>query len=167
MARSVRAGGVECEGESYFDTLTLKLGEKAEGFLRAASDKGYNLRLLTDGRIGIAFDETTTDQDVDNLLGCLGCDPGSTEKGPEGIPEALVRRSSYLGNEVFSLYHSETEMMRYLRRLEGKDLALNESMISLGSCTMKLNGTTEMIPVTWHEVSKIHPFVPKNQVSGY
>ena len=167
MARALRAGGVELEGESYFDTLTLKLGEKADGFLRAASDKGYNLRLLAEGRIGIAFDETTTDQDVDNLLGCLECDADVTEKGQEGIPDALVRRSSYLSNEVFSLYHSETEMMRYLRRLEGKDLALNESMISLGSCTMKLNAASEMMPVTWPEVGLIHPFAPEVQTAGY
>ena len=167
MAWSLRAGGIEREGESYFDTLTLKLEEKAEGFLRSASDKGYNLRLLTGGRVSIAFDETTTDQDVDTLLGCLECDVDLAEEGQEGMPAALVRTSSYLSNEVFSLYHSETEMMRYLRRLEGKDLALNESMISLGSCTMKLNAASEMMPVTWPEVGLIHPFAPEAQTIGY
>ena len=165
MARGLREGGVVCKGDSFFDTLTLDLGEKAEEFVSAAAEKGYNLRLLDDGRVGIAFDETATGEDPGNLLGCLGLEEAEGEEA--GIPDTLVRRTSYLRNEVFSLYHSETEMMRYLRRLEGKDLALNESMISLGSCTMKLNAASEMMPVTWPEVGAIHPFAPEAQTVGY
>ena len=165
MARALGEGGIECESDSFFDTLTLKLGEKAEEYVEAAAEEGYNLRLLDNGRVGVSFDETATSEDLGNLLGCLGLD--EEERGEGGIPDKLVRRSPYLRNEVFSLYHSETEMMRYLRRLEGKDLALNESMISLGSCTMKLNAASEMMPVTWPEVGTIHPFAPEAQTVGY
>ncbi|MEC8942694.1 MAG: glycine dehydrogenase (aminomethyl-transferring), partial [Verrucomicrobiota bacterium] len=165
MAHSLSEGGISCEGDSFFDTLTLDLGEKAEEFVSAAAEKGYNLRLLDDRRVGIAFDETATEEDLGNLLGCLGLEEAKGEEA--GIQDPLVRRTSYLRNAVFSLYHSETEMMRYLRRLEGKDLALNESMISLGSCTMKLNAASEMMPVTWPEVGAIHPFAPEAQTVGY
>ena len=104
-------------------------------------------------------------REVESDLGCLGVAMDSGEE--QGVPEHLIRSSSFLENEVFNIYHSETEMMRYLRRLEGKDLALNESMIALGSCTMKLNAASEMVPVTWPEVGSIHPFAPEEQTGGY
>ena len=167
LSEALRQGGVELEGggETFFDTLTLVLGDRAEGFVAAAAAQGYNLRLFDDGRVGIALDETAGDEDVVALLRCL--ELTESEDAAVGIPSEMARGSSFLTNEVFSLYHSETEMMRYLRRLEGKDLALNESMISLGSCTMKLNAASEMMPVTWPEVGAIHPFAPKEQTSGY
>jgi glycine dehydrogenase len=162
---ALRKGGVEVAGETFFDTVTLQLGEKAEAFVKAAEGRGYNLRSLDGGRVGVAFDETANEEDVRILLECLG--QASDDEAVMEIPDTLERRSGFLTNKVFSLYHSETEMMRYLRRLEGKDLALNESMISLGSCTMKLNAVSEMMPVTWPEVGTIHPFAPESQTSGY
>jgi glycine dehydrogenase len=162
---ALRKGGVEVAGETIFDTVTLQLGEKAEAFVKAAEGRGYNLRSLDGGRVGVAFDETANEEDVRILLECLGL--ASDDEAVMEIPDTLERRSGFLTNKVFSLYHSETEMMRYLRRLEGKDLALNESMISLGSCTMKLNAASEMMPVTWPEVGTIHPFAPESQTSGY
>ncbi|NIP94669.1 MAG: glycine dehydrogenase (aminomethyl-transferring), partial [Akkermansiaceae bacterium] len=155
LVDGLRKAGVEPEGEHFFDTITITLEGRAEEFLRAAEDRGYNLRSLDGGRIGIALDETATTDDVNALLQCLELVPG--DGTAEGIPAGMRRQSTFLDEEVFHRYHSETEMMRYLRRLEGKDLALNESMISLGSCTMKLNAASEMIPVTWAEVGTIHP----------
>ncbi len=165
LVEGLRKGGVDLEGESFFDTITLRLGERAEAFVKAAQEQGYNLRTLDDGSVGIALDETATDEDVTALLACLSLT--ASDQAVKGIPDALERKSGFLTNPVFSLYHSETEMMRYLRRLEGRDLALNESMISLGSCTMKLNAASEMMPVTWPEVSAIHPFAPESQTVGY
>ncbi len=165
FGHALRKGGVEIAGEPFFDTVTLQLGEKAEAFVMAAEGRGYNLRSLDGDRVGVAFDETANEEDVRVLLECLG--QSSDDEAVIEIPDALERRSGFLTNKVFSLYHSETEMMRYLRRLEGKDLALNESMISLGSCTMKLNAVSEMMPVTWPEVGAIHPFAPESQTSGY
>lgn len=164
LVGSLRASGVDVEGESFFDSVAIQLGDQRDRFVEKATKRGYNLRLFADGRVGIAFDETTIDEDVDTLLECLDI---SAAEAVEGIPSGLQRQSAYLSNQVFHRYHSETEMMRYLRRLEGKDLALNESMISLGSCTMKLNAASEMMPVTWPEVGAIHPFAPPEQTEGY
>ena len=165
MARSLKQSGFNFSGSGFFDTLTVDLGEQAGEFVEAAASKGYNLRLVSAGQVGIALDETVTLREVEDILGCLGVAMESGEE--QGVPEHLVRTSSFLENEVFNIYHSETEMMRYLRRLEGKDLALNESMIALGSCTMKLNAASEMMPVTWPEVGSIHPFAPEEQTAGY
>ena len=165
MASSLKRSGFHCVGSSFFDTLTVELGEKAGEFVEAAASKGYNLRLVSARQVGITLDETVTFREVDEVLGCLGVVMESEEE--QGLPEGLARSSSFLDHEVFNLYHSETEMMRYLRRLEGKDLALNESMIALGSCTMKLNAASEMMPVTWPEVGSIHPFAPAEQTGGY
>ena len=118
MAQALSGSGIGYEGESFFDTLTIEVGEKAGEFVAEAAEKGYNLRLLDDRRVGIAFDETATEEDLGILLGCLGLEEAQGEKA--GIPEGLARRTPFLQNEVFNLYHSETEMMRYLRRLEGK-----------------------------------------------
>jgi glycine dehydrogenase len=141
------------------------LNERADGVIAAAVRRGYNLRRVDEARVGIALDETATETDLEALLECFG--GAAVGEAAEGIPESMRRSSAFLTNEVFSKYHCETEMMRYLRRLEGKDLALNESMISLGSCTMKLNAAAEMMPVTWPEVSAVHPFAPEAQTVGY
>lgn len=165
LARSLKISGVKCTGSGFFDTLTLEVGDKAEDLVEAAASKGYNLRLVGSGRVGIALDETVSEEEVKEVLGCLGIELGDEEE--QGLPQDLIRVSPFMDNEVFNLYHSETEMMRYMRRLEGKDLALNESMIALGSCTMKLNAAAEMVPVTWPEVGSIHPFAPAEQTRGY
>ncbi len=165
LVTALREGGIPCSGDHYFDTVTFTLEGNGAEFVRKAQEKGYNLRFFRDGRVGISLDETAGEEDVLALLKCLGLAEGEDAGG--GIPPELSRRTPFLESEVFHLYHSETEMMRYLRRLEGKDLALNESMIALGSCTMKLNAAAEMMPVTWPEVGAIHPFAPGGQTEGY
>ncbi len=145
---------------SYFDTLTV---EADPTVLQKAREAGYNLRDLGDGRVGIALDETTTEADVEALAAVFGVQPAPPS---EAVP-VLSRVSEFMTQEVFHAYRSETEMMRYLHRLEARDLALNESMIPLGSCTMKLNAAAEMMPVSWPEVAHLHPFAPLDQSEGY
>jgi glycine dehydrogenase len=164
VAAGLKAAGVEVENESFFDTLTVQVAGKAEAVMAAARKAGYNLRSVDGDRVGISLDETIGAADVPALLQCFG----AAEAGElDGTPAGLERTSGFLKHAVFNSYHSETEMLRYLRRLETKDLALNESMIPLGSCTMKLNAAAEMMPVTWPEVGAIHPFVPAAQAKGY
>ncbi|MFI5281486.1 MAG: aminomethyl-transferring glycine dehydrogenase subunit GcvPB, partial [Gemmatimonadales bacterium] len=136
----------------------------------AARAKGINLRALSATRIGVALDETVDNDDLTDLVGvfALGKDvPALRADAPPAIPAALRRASAYLTHPVFSRCHAETEMLRYLKRLEDKDLSLTSAMIPLGSCTLKLNATTEMIPVTWPEFGGIHPFAPRDQAAGY
>ena len=164
LAAGLKAGGVQIENETFFDTLTIKSGEQTDALVAAAREAGYNIRRTDDSRVGVSLDEAATEGDVKALLSCLG--GGSAGEVPE-IDPGRRRTSAILQNEVFNAYHSETEMLRYLHRLEVKDLALNESMIPLGSCTMKLNAAAEMMPVTWPEVSAMHPFAPADQTEGY
>ena len=133
---------------------------------------GYNLRRMTGCRIGVSLDECATKEDVVALLDVFGVKPKPDlfaigAKAPLRLPEELRRTSGYLSHPVFRKYQSEAEMVRYLRKLQQKDIALDRSMIPLGSCTMKLNATTEMIPITWSEFSDVHPFVPLDQVKGF
>ncbi|WP_013322173.1 aminomethyl-transferring glycine dehydrogenase [Gloeothece verrucosa] len=163
------------ESEPFFDTLHVRVGEqKAKTMIETAQKHHINLRFLDDAAVGISLDETTTLQDVIQLWQIFaGQDelPFTVEEIAKSakfeFPEALKRTSDYLTDPVFNKYHSETELLRYLHQLESKDLALNTSMIPLGSCTMKLNATAEMIPVTWPEFGKLHPFVPLSQGEGY
>ncbi|GLX81485.1 aminomethyl-transferring glycine dehydrogenase [Thalassotalea eurytherma] len=161
---------------NYFDTLTFNVDNKDEIVARAlASD--MNLRSDVEGQISVSIDETTTREDIavlfDVLLGeghgldVAALDTKIVECGHSSIPAELQRQSTFLTHEVFNSYHSETEMLRYIKKLENKDLALNHSMISLGSCTMKLNATAQMIPVSWPEFAHMHPFAPINQAQGY
>ena len=150
---------------SFFDTVTL-YSVDAQSILKAALQKGYNLNLRDDSTISIALDETCGDNDVVELLACLGSDAGSINTDT-GLSEQWLRSDTYMSQEVFHHFHSETEMMRYLRRLADKDIALDRSMIALGSCTMKLNAASEMTPVTWPEFGAIHPFAPQDQTKGY
>jgi len=166
--------GIGLENDSFFDTLTLSVPGRAEMYLAKAREAGINLRLAGPGRLGISLDETTSREDVQKLLEIFagfGAEvPQVAEldgKAKQGIPAALARSSKYLTHPVFNLYHAETEMLRYLRRLQAKDIALDRSMIPLGSCTMKLNATTEMQAITWPEFAEIHPFAPLDQVQGY
>ncbi len=144
---------------TYFDTVVV---DGAEGVISRAEEAGYHLRDFGNGRVGISFDETTTEDDARAVAKLFG-----VELGTEIDEVLLPRESGYLEQDAFHSYRSETEMMRYLHRLEARDLALNESMIPLGSCTMKLNAAAEMMPVSWPEVSLMHPFVPQEFSVGY
>ena len=174
LATGLERLGVKMENETFFDTLTLSVPGRAEMLLARSREAGINLRRVAAGRIGISLDETTSREDVQKLLDIFA---GFGVEAPQvseldgtarqGIPQALRRTSDYLTHPVFNLYHGETEMLRYLRRLQAKDVALDRSMIALGSCTMKLNATTEMQAVSWPEFAEIHPFAPLDQVQGY
>ena len=161
LAISLEKAGYEVVHEYFFDTIRFK----ADGWNDKAKNLELNLRDHGDGTVGISLDETTTEDHLDELLSVFKA-PKIEETG-KTIPSDLDRESPYLDHLVFHSYHSETEMLRYLHRLETKDLSLNTSMIPLGSCTMKLNATTEMEAITWNEFSNIHPFAPNNQTEGY
>jgi len=161
LAKSLEKAGYEVVHEYFFDTIRFK----ADGWNDKAKNLELNLRDHGDGTVGVSLDETTTEDHLDELLSVFKA-PKIDETG-NTIPSDLDRKSSYLDHLVFHSYHSETEMLRYLHRLETKDLSLNTSMIPLGSCTMKLNATTEMEAITWNEFSNIHPFAPNNQTDGY
>ncbi|MCH2185354.1 aminomethyl-transferring glycine dehydrogenase, partial [Myxococcota bacterium] len=187
LARGLRKLGHEVLQEGYFDTITIRPCDRtAEEILATAWERGINLRpwyragadgtRSLDHRIGIAFDETTTPQDVMDVIACfeVGIDSGTSQadvfaeaEEMPGIPQSLQRKDGYLEHPVFQAHQSETGMLRYLHRLEAKDLSLNTSMIPLGSCTMKLNPTTSMVPVTWPEFGRMHPYAPPDQCLGY
>lgn len=158
--------GVKQLNTNYFDTL--KVTADAGKIKPQAEKQGINFRYFADGSIGISIDETTSAQDVNDILKIFGATSSAPAKeGKINWPASLVRTSSFLTHPVFNTHHSEHEMLRYIKRLENKDLSMVHSMISLGSCTMKLNATTEMIPVTWPELGQIHPFAPADQTEGY
>ena len=158
------AGGVNVLNDTWFDTLTVEVGD-ADGVLADARERGMNLRPVSEGAVGVSIDETTTDDDIDTLCDLFGV--GSTGAGAQGIPTKSSRTTSFLQHPTFVRYRSETEMLRYLRRLQDKDIALDRSMIPLGSCTMKLNASAEMVPITWPEFTNMHPYVPLDQAEGY
>ncbi len=167
-AASLKQAGYEVIGESYFDTLTVVVPGKADEVIAAAVEQGVNLRRIDADHVVIACDETMGLADVMLVLKSFGVEKAQTLEGDENSWQAChARRSDFCTAPVFNSYHSETEMLRYISRLEQKDLALNESMIALGSCTMKLNATSEMMPLSWPEVANIHPFVPDDQTLGY
>jgi glycine dehydrogenase len=171
-AKALTALGLQQNNANYFDTLHIS-GVDATAVKAAAEKAEINLRYFANGTIGIAIDETTTLADVQALVklfeGITGKSAGTIAPAENAlaIPASLQRTSAYLTHPVFNTHHSESQMMRYIKSLENKDLSLNTSMISLGSCTMKLNAATEMIPVSWPEFGGLHPFVPVNQTEGY
>ncbi|PKH22563.1 glycine dehydrogenase (aminomethyl-transferring) [Enterobacterales bacterium CwR94] len=174
LATGLQQQGVTLRFNSWFDTLTVEVADKAAVIARAQSF-GVNLRTDVLNGVGITLDETTQRDDVEALFAILlgdnhGLDvdvlDARSAKG-EAIPAGVQRHSAFLTHPVFNRYHSETEMMRYMHSLEKKDLALNQAMIPLGSCTMKLNAAAEMIPITWPEFAELHPFCPAEQASGY
>ena len=174
LAAGLFAKGLKRVNAHFFDTLTLEVGAQQAAILERARAARYNLRIVGEDRLGVSLDETCNAETVATLFDIfLGAGHGLSiavlDAGDlsDGIPGTLQRRSGYLGHPVFNRHHSETEMLRYLRQLEGKDLALNQAMIPLGSCTMKLNATSEMIPITWPEFANLHPFVPREQAEGY
>ena len=171
LARGLEAAGHEMVHRDFFDTLRVRPAKGAEAVLGAAREARMNLRDFGDGTIGVALDETVTPADLDDLLAVFGAGGSAAELAasfePAGYPAHIVRCSPFLTHPVFNSYHSETEMLRYIHRLESRDLSLNTSMIALGSCTMKLNATTQMTPVTWPEFGGLHPFAPVEQARGY
>ncbi|WP_140635995.1 aminomethyl-transferring glycine dehydrogenase [Methylibium rhizosphaerae] len=165
--------GAKVANETAFDTVLVDCGAQAAMRLQAARDTGRNLRDAGNGRVGISLDETTTRADLEALWTLFADGKplpawAAYEKGVTPLlPTELKRTSAYLSHPVFNTHHSETEMLRYIRSLSDKDLALDRSMIPLGSCTMKLNATSEMIPITWPEFAHVHPFAPREQLAGY
>ncbi|MFJ9567489.1 aminomethyl-transferring glycine dehydrogenase [Streptomyces fuscichromogenes] len=170
LAAGLRAGGVEIVHGAYFDTLTARVPGKAAEIVAAARQGGVNLRLVDADHVSMACDETTTRGQLAAVWTAFGVE-GDVETldavAEDTLPEALLRTDGYLGHPVFQQYRSETAMLRYLRRLADRDYALDRGMIPLGSCTMKLNATTEMEPVTWPEFGGLHPFAPAEQAQGY
>jgi glycine dehydrogenase len=174
LAQGLEQLGHTLTSDTAFDTVTVKAGGQAQALVKRALDAGMNLRLSWGEYVGIALDETTTREDIEALWKVFAA-PGQAlpslagfEKGVEPrIPAELRRTSTFLTHPVFNTHHSETGMLRYIRSLSDKDLALDRSMIPLGSCTMKLNATSEMIPITWPEFANIHPFAPADQRQGY
>ena len=156
--------GLAVRHAEFFDTVAIEAGPRADALMQAAVEAGFNWRRLDATGVGIALDETVARADLDRLAAVLGGELGGAAPS---IPASLIRGSAYLGQAVFSAHHAEHEMLRYLKRLEDRDVALNRSMIPLGSCTMKLNATAEMIPVTLPGFADMHPFAPANQTVGY
>ncbi|MBS1682676.1 MAG: aminomethyl-transferring glycine dehydrogenase [Bacteroidetes bacterium] len=174
LSAGVEALGLKQQNENYFDTLKIS-GADSSKLKTLAENNRMNFRYFGDGTIGISVDETTSHSDVKNILSVFAqaCGKSSTNQNDQNgmfelsWPSSLIRQSQVLTHPVFNSHHSEHEMLRYIKRLENKDLSMVHSMISLGSCTMKLNATTEMIPVTWPELGQMHPFAPSNQTEGY
>ena len=172
FADAARSSGFTPRHDAFFDTVTLECGSRAEALMQAALARGFNLRRVNETDVAVAMDETVTRTDLDALFSALaeasgGPVPAVMPRAPASIPASLARAGSFLRQAVFNTHHAEHEMLRYLKRLEDKDVALNRSMIPLGSCTMKLNATAEMIPVTIPGFGAIHPFAPADQAQGY
>jgi glycine dehydrogenase len=167
LAASLQQAGYTLANATYFDTLTIAT-DRASALHASAVEHGVNLRKVDAGHVGVSLDETTTREDIALLCTIFGAAAADFDAiGDDAFPAKLARTSDYLTHPTFHRYHSEHEMLRYLRSLADKDLALDRTMIPLGSCTMKLNATSEMIPVTWPEFSNIHPFAPDAQTVGY
>jgi glycine dehydrogenase len=169
LAASLAAGGIDIVDSVFFDTLTVRVPGHADEVIAEALSRGINLRRVDADVVGITVDETTTDGDLDQVVAAFGVAlaPVETDAATTGLPEPLRRTTPYLSHPIFHDYLSETEMLRYLRRLSDRDLALDRTMIPLGSCTMKLNATAEMEPITWPGFAGIHPFAPLDQAEGY
>ncbi|WP_110183472.1 aminomethyl-transferring glycine dehydrogenase [Nocardioides solisilvae] len=170
LAASLRAAGVELEHEEFFDTLTVRVPGGARDVVARARDLGVHLRLVDDDRVGISTSETTTESTLGKVRQAFGLGPEQAHGDSDGVdalPESLRRTTPYLTHEVFSTHRSETQMLRYLRRLSARDYALDRGMIPLGSCTMKLNATAEMEPISLPGFADLHPFAPAEDAAGY
>jgi glycine dehydrogenase len=175
LAEGARRLGYTVAHEVFFDTVRIEVGSRAATVIGAARDRGINLRRYDETSIVVALDETAGAEDLAGILHALNrgsAVPFTVEELADAVverpfPAPFARTSGYLAHPVFNRYHSETEMLRYIRRLEQRDLSLTHSMIALGSCTMKLNATAEMFPISWPEFAKIHPFAPVEQTKGY
>ncbi|MGJ8585853.1 MAG: aminomethyl-transferring glycine dehydrogenase [Marinosulfonomonas sp.] len=169
LARGLEKGGFAIEPEYFFDTLCVEVGDRQGAILSAATAEGINLRPVVDTKICITLDETVRPATLEAVWRAFGLnlDRNDFEADYHHVPADLARNSDFLTHPVFHMNRAETEMMRYMRRLSDRDLALDRAMIPLGSCTMKLNAAAEMMPVSWPEFSQIHPFAPADQVAGY
>ena len=170
IANAGSSAGLKVIHKSLFDTVLLECRGQAHKIQAAALERGINIRLVDADHVSVTTDETTTQAHVVALADAFRSVAGTTTAGgdtPAGIPSNLLRTSDFLTHPVFNSHHSETQMLRYLRKLSDKDIALDRSMIPLGSCTMKLNATAEMIPITWSGFANIHPFAPADQTTGY
>jgi glycine dehydrogenase len=163
LAESLRTAGIDIGHDTYFDTLRINASDP-DAIVAQAAKAGMNLRRLDAESIGISLDETTTEKEVSAICALFGAEPQAASNRPSEIEN---RKSDFLSHPVFNTHHTETEMLRYLRKLESRDLSLTTSMIPLGSCTMKLNATAEMFPISWPEFAKLHPFAPHDQTVGY
>ncbi|MGH0189047.1 UNVERIFIED_CONTAM: hypothetical protein FKN15_033120 [Acipenser sinensis] len=174
LSEGLKRAGHKLEHEMFFDTLKIQCGVAAKEIRDRAAQRQMNLRLYSDDVLGVSLDETVTERDLDDLLWVFGCESsaeliaekmGDEKRGIFGTP--FKRTSSFLSHTVFNSYRSETNIVRYMKRLENKDISLVHSMIPLGSCTMKLNSSSELSPITWKEFANVHPFVPLDQAQGY
>lgn len=169
LAAGLQSAGFRLGNTTWFDTLTVEVGDRQNEIYARAQSENINLRKIGDRRLALSLNEASTANLVTRLLAIFSgeADPVESDRKAAGIPAELTRSDPILQHPVFNRYHSETEMLRYLTRLESRDMALNHSMIPLGSCTMKLNATAEMMPISWPEVADIHPFAPIEQARGY
>ena len=165
LAAGLMAGGLQLRSDTWFDTIAVEVADPT-AVIAAAAERRINLRRVDATAVGVSLDETTTPSDVATLLEVFGVEAVAGDAA-SGIPQGLVRSSEFMTHPVFHTFRSETEMMRYLRRLQDADIALDRSMIPLGSCTMKLNAATELIPITWAGFSDMHPYAPLDQAAGY
>jgi glycine dehydrogenase len=168
LAQMLSEIGFGQQNTAFFDTLKIKV-KNSQVLKDKALENEINLNYIDGETVSVSLNEATSEQDIQNLLALFSAieSPNDPTENTAGIPKSLSRSSGYLEHEVFNSYHSETELMRYIKKLERKDLALNHSMISLGSCTMKLNAASEMLPLSWTNWANLHPFVPLDQVEGY
>ena len=172
LAQGLTQHNIAVKNSSWFDTLTLNTGANTEAIVEKAELNKVNLRIIDETHLGISIDETTSAEEIVLLWDIIIGDHNLSidhlaEQVVQNIPGNMMRTQSFLDHETFNSYHSETEMLRYIRKLSDKDIALDRAMIPLGSCTMKLNATAEMLPVTWPEFANIHPFAPAGQTQGY
>ena len=170
FADKIKQSGYKLYSESYFDTVTIYTKEKTDQIFKNALDQKINVRKVNSEMIAVSFDERKNVYRANQLLKIFNSTESIKDnptRSLPNLPKNLLRTSKYLEHPVFNSYHSETEMLRYLKRLEDKDIALNRSMIALGSCTMKLNAVAEMIPISWREFAEPHPFAPVEQMEGY
>ena len=169
LAQGLKKGGFDILSDSFFDTIMIEVGTKQQSILNLALDKGINLRKIGSNRLGLTVDETTRSETIEDVWTAFGLEYSWSDfsSNYNQLPEKLIRTSNILDHPIFHMNRSETEMMRYMRKLSDRDLALDRAMIPLGSCTMKLNSAAEMMPVSWPEFSRMHPFAPSDQTEGY
>ncbi len=168
LARGLEGAGFRVDPATFFDTITVDVGPLQAAVMKSAVDEGINLRRVGETRVGISLDECTNPADIEGVWRAFGLVRADDDFTPEyRFPENLLRTSDYLTHPIFHMNRAETEMMRYMRRLADRDLALDRAMIPLGSCTMKLNAAAEMMPISWREFANLHPFAPADQAQGY
>ena len=168
LAEGIKLAGFDVRPATFFDTITVEVGPLQAAVMKSAVDEGINLRAVETTQVGITLDERTRPATIEAVWRAFGINRADKDYTPHyHVPEKLVRTSEYLTHPVFHMNRAETEMMRYMRRLADRDLALDRAMIPLGSCTMKLNSAAEMMPVSWDEFSLLHPYIPRDQAGGY